>query len=147
MNDQKTLPIIRVLWFAVSIISTIWFLYWISYEALAWNKLLMQATPINYIALVLSIALLIIGTQLGKISIFKNSKLTIEQNLRTENSERTQMQHQPQHNKEKKKQKSRDSEAPSGCKFYLGYLHKRPESVEIPEECMGCDQMVNCLLK
>jgi len=143
MNYQKTLPLIKTLWFAVSIISTIWFLYWISYEALTWNKLLMQATPINYIALVLSIALLIIGTQLGKISIFKNSKLTTEQNLQTKNSEKT----QNQYNKDKKKQNPRESEAPSGCKFYLGYLHKRPESVEIPEECMGCDQMVNCLLK
>ncbi len=92
MNYQKTLPLIKTLWFAVSIISTIWFLYWISYEALTWNKILMQATPINYIALVMSIALLIIGTQLGKISIFKNSKLTIEQNLQTENSKKTQNQ-------------------------------------------------------
>jgi len=103
----------------------------------------MQATPINYIALVLSISLLIIGTQLGKISIFKNSKLTNEQNLRTENSKKT----QNQYNKDKKKKNPQKSEAPPGCKFQLGYLHKRPESVEIPEECMGCDQMVNCLLK
>jgi len=143
MNYQKTLPLIKTLWFAVSIISTIWFLYWISYEALTWNKILIQATPINYIALVISISLLIIGTQLGKISIFKNSKLTIEQNLQTENSKKT----QNQHNKDEKKQNPQESEAPPGCKFQLGYLHKRPESVEIPEECMGCDQMVNCLLK
>jgi hypothetical protein len=34
---------------------------------------------------------------------------------------------------------------PPGCKFYLGYLHRRPESVEIPEECLECEHVVECL--
>jgi len=155
---KKTLPVIRALWFAVSIISSIWFLFWICYEALVWNKLLTQATPINYVGFVLSIVLLNIGIQLEKISFFKKPKLLVEQNFPKKFSEKTQMQQvqqvqqgeqiqQIQHVNDGKKQIPRDSEVPPGCRFYLGYLHKRPKSVEIPTDCLGCGQIVNCLLK
>ena len=143
---KKTLPVIRALWFAVSIISSIWFLFWICYEALFWNKLLTQATAVNYVAFVLSIALLNIGIQLEKFSFFKKPKLLVEQNLPKKSTEKTQIQ-QIQHVKDGNRQIPRDSEVPPGCRFYLGYLHKRPKSVEIPTECLGCTQIVNCLLK
>jgi hypothetical protein len=155
---KKTLPVIRALWFAVSIISSIWFLYWICYEALVWNKLLMQATPVNYVAFVLSIALLNIGIQLERISFFNKPKLLVDQNFPKKCLEKTQMQQvqqvqegeqiqQIQHDNDWKKQIPRDSEVPPGCRFYLGYLHERPKSVEIPEECLGCEKLVDCLLK
>jgi len=155
---KKTLPVIRALWFAVSIISSIWFLFWICYEALFWNKLLTQATAVNYVAFVLSIALLNIGIQLEKFSFFKKPKLLVEQNLPKKSTEKTQIQQvqqvqegeqiqQIQHVKDGNRQIPRDSEVPPGCRFYLGYLHKRPKSVEIPTECLGCTQIVNCLLK
>ena len=39
------------------------------------------------------------------------------------------------------------SEVPSGCKYYLGYLYKRPEkSGEIPEDCIVCLEVVDCLI-
>jgi hypothetical protein len=38
-----------------------------------------------------------------------------------------------------------NSSTPPGCKFYLGYLHKRPKSVEIPEKCLECGYVVDCL--
>ena len=152
------MTVIRILWFAVSIISAIWFLYWICYEALIWNKLLTQATPINYIAFVLSITLIIIGTQLGKINIITKSKLLPEQNFLKNSQEKNQTQHiqqeqneeqihQIQHANEEKSQTPQNSKTPYQCKFYLGYLRKRPKSENIPEECIECDQMVNCMLK
>ena len=152
------MTIIRALWFSVSIISSIWFLYWICYEALIWNKVLTQATPINYIAFVLSITLIIIGTQLGKISIFTKPKLTPEQNFLKNFQEKNQMQHvqqeqtkeeqihQIQHANETKSQTPQNSKTPDHCRFYLGYLYNRPKSENIPEECLQCDQMVNCML-
>jgi hypothetical protein len=37
---------------------------------------------------------------------------------------------------------------PSGCKKYLGYLHERPEkSSKIPEECIVCSKVVNCIIQ
>jgi hypothetical protein len=155
---QKTLLAIRVLWLAVSGVSSIWFSYWIFYEALVWNKLLDQATPINYVALTLSVFLFIIGTQLGKIGAFKKPKLLSEQNLSEKFSEKNRMvsdqtssqgeqTQQIQLHSDEKKRKTLMSKGPPACKFYLGYLPNRPKSVEIPEECLVCEQMVKCLSK
>jgi len=154
---NKILPLSKTSCFAVSIISSIWFLYWICYEGLVWNKFLSQATPVNYVALVLSIALFIIGTQLGRISLFKKLQLPLEQNSPKKCSEKNQMRQvqqihekeqiaQNQHVKDGKKQIPEDSEIPPGCNYYMGFLNNRPKSVEIPEECIGCVQIVNCLL-
>ena len=158
MVFQKTLLAIRVLWLAVSGVSSIWFSYWIFYEAFVWNKLLAEATPINYVALILSIVLFIIGTQLGKIGVFKKPKLLSEQTFPEKFSEKNQVTsaqissqgeqvQQIQLHSDEKKRKTLLPKGPPGCKFYLGYLPNRPKSVEIPEECLVCEQMVKCLSK
>jgi hypothetical protein len=155
---QKTLLAIRVLWLAVSGVSSIWFSYWIFYEALVWNKLLDQATLISYVALILSIVLFIIGNQLGKIGAFKKPKLLSEQFLSEKFSGKNRMVsaqissqgeqiQQIQLHSDEKKRKTLMPKGPPACKFYLGYLPNRPKSVEIPEECLVCEQMVKCLAK
>ncbi len=158
MIFRTTLTAIRTLWFTVSIISTIWFLYWICYEALIWNKILTQATPINYIAFVLSITSIIIGTQLGKIRILTKPKVLPEQKF-LKNSPKKIKHSTFNKNKTKNKpikfntlmkEKARHPKTLKPqikCRFYLGYLHKRPQSENIPEECLLCNQMVNCMLK
>lgn len=32
-----------------------------------------------------------------------------------------------------------------GCKHFLGYLRKRPKGMAIPEECLVCEKMIECL--
>jgi len=32
------------------------------------------------------------------------------------------------------------------CKHFLGYLKKRPKDTPVPEECLTCDKMIECLL-
>jgi DNA-directed RNA polymerase subunit RPC12/RpoP len=32
------------------------------------------------------------------------------------------------------------------CKHFLGYLKKRPKGTSIPDECLICDKMVECLI-
>jgi hypothetical protein len=32
------------------------------------------------------------------------------------------------------------------CKHFLGYLKKRPKGASIPDECLVCDKMVECLI-
>ncbi|MGQ9507145.1 MAG: hypothetical protein ACUVTB_04720 [Candidatus Bathycorpusculaceae bacterium] len=32
------------------------------------------------------------------------------------------------------------------CKHFLGYLKKRPKGMSIPDECLVCDKMVECLI-
>jgi hypothetical protein len=31
------------------------------------------------------------------------------------------------------------------CKHFLGYLKQRPKSISIPDECLVCDKIVECL--
>jgi hypothetical protein len=143
---KKSGFIIRTLWFTVSIISLIWFLYWICYEGFVWNKFLSQATPVNYVALVISLVSIIISTQIGRIRYFSKPKLLVEPNFPKRELEKNQTQ-QVQHVNYKKKQMFQDSKVPNGCRFYLGYLSNRPKSVEVPQDCMGCNQMLNCLTK
>jgi len=32
------------------------------------------------------------------------------------------------------------------CKYFLGYLKKRSRDMPIPEECLICDKMIECLV-
>jgi len=78
----RALPVkLRALWFVASIISSVWFLYWICYDVLVWNKALTQAAPANYVGFTVSIALAILGTQLGKLGISEKTMLPPEQNI------------------------------------------------------------------
>ena len=155
--------ILQALWVIVFIISSIWFLIWIGYDVFIWNKVLSQVSLQNYLGLILSIALIILGTQLGKIGIFKKPTLLTKpsvQKMGTKNTQQVQQVQQvlegartepseqvPQIQpvEEEEKQIPQGSEVPSGCGFYLGYLHMRPKSVEIPEECLECGHVVECL--
>lgn len=35
----------------------------------------------------------------------------------------------------------------TGCTHHFGYLSERSSKEEIPEECMACAEIVNCMLK
>jgi len=153
----KALPLkFRALWFAGSIVSSIWFLYWICYDILIWNKALTEARTANYVGLIVSIALAIVGTQFGKLGFSKKLMVPVEQKVNKEiienqkapegkQIEHIEQKQQIQPAKEVTKQVPLGSSVPNGCKFYLGYLHKRPVADEIPEECLGCEHVVECL--
>jgi hypothetical protein len=40
-----------------------------------------------------------------------------------------------------------DGEKPEACKFHLGYLSERVQKEQIPEECLLCKSIVECMLK
>lgn len=166
MIPTKTLPTkIRVLWYASSILSSLWFLYWICYDVFVWNKLLTQVRLQNYVGLTIFIALTILGTKLEKTGIYEKLMLLIEivrKKTRTKNTQKIQqiqqipeekpLQHIGQKQpiqppvKDLETLTSKDNGMkPPRCTFYLGYLHKRPKSVEIPEKCLECEYVVNCL--
>jgi len=153
----KALPAgLRALWFAVSIVSSIWFMYWICYDVLVWNKALTQAAPANYVGFTVSIVLVILGTQLGKLGIFEKLMLLLEQTVHKEAAE-TQQATEPKQIKPIKQvrqiQPAREkttrtpvgSAVLRGCKYYLGYLHKCQNSEGIPEDCLECEHVVECL--
>ncbi|MDH7564049.1 MAG: hypothetical protein QHH24_04080 [Candidatus Bathyarchaeota archaeon] len=34
----------------------------------------------------------------------------------------------------------------AGCSHFVGYLNRRPKNMPIPDECLTCSKMVECLL-
>ncbi len=47
---------------------------------------------------------------------------------------------------EKKNEKSSNKDKQSGCPEYFGYLANRPSDVSIPQACLTCPKMVDCML-
>ncbi len=41
----------------------------------------------------------------------------------------------------------KEQKGPSGCNHDLGYLARRPKDVPIPQECLVCSKIVDCMLK
>jgi DNA-directed RNA polymerase subunit RPC12/RpoP len=42
-------------------------------------------------------------------------------------------------------QKTVENNSPSGCPHHFGYLKNRPKGTPIPEECLTCKKIVQCL--
>jgi hypothetical protein len=32
------------------------------------------------------------------------------------------------------------------CKHFLGYLKTRPKDMSVPDECLTCDKMIQCMV-
>jgi hypothetical protein len=47
----------------------------------------------------------------------------------------------------KKTLDQQSSETPQKCQHYFGYLSSRSKKDPIPEECMTCEKLVECMLK
>ncbi len=41
----------------------------------------------------------------------------------------------------------KEGKGPSGCPHDFGYLAKRPKDVPIPQECLICSRIMDCMLK
>ena len=46
-----------------------------------------------------------------------------------------------------KEKTSKNKEKPSGCNYHLGYLSEREQKGQIPDECIVCKNIVDCMLK
>jgi hypothetical protein len=68
----------------------------------------------------------------------------ITENLTEKNEpERTQVVEVPQ----PKERPIENKEKPSGCRFHLGYLSERVQKEQIPDDCMVCKDIVDCMLR
>jgi len=52
-----------------------------------------------------------------------------------------------EHKKEEAKVAQQPPAKTASCKHYFGYLSKRSKSDGLPEECMVCPNIVQCMLK
>jgi len=48
---------------------------------------------------------------------------------------------------QEKPEMAKESEIPSECKYHLGYLSERGQKDTIPDECILCKNIVDCMLK
>ena len=155
---EMRLPMVRTLWFAASVSSSLWYLCWISYDVLVWNKQLAQVRQLNLAGLMLSVAFIFVGIGLNKIFHFEKPVSPIkpvQQKAEVLQTGRPVLgpapvqqvrESQPiQPAKEGQKQTRRDASILPNCGFYLGYLHERPKSEDIPSECLSCMMVVNCI--
>jgi len=39
------------------------------------------------------------------------------------------------------------AEENAGCQHFFGYLKQRPKDTSIPEDCLVCDKMIECMVK
>jgi len=46
--QNPNLNAIQVLWFSACSVSFLWFLYWIIYDLIIWDKALVEVNPLNY---------------------------------------------------------------------------------------------------
>jgi hypothetical protein len=54
--QNPNLNAIQVLWLSACGASVLWFLYWIIYDLIIWNKVLVQVNPLNYLGLTLALS-------------------------------------------------------------------------------------------
>ena len=59
--QSQSLSVTRVLWFSVFGASLLWFLYWIFFDLIVWNKLLVQVNPMNYLGVMVSLSIMLIS--------------------------------------------------------------------------------------
>ena len=46
-----------------------------------------------------------------------------------------------------KEKQNRNNEKPANCKYHLGYLSERERNQQIPDECIICEDSLECMLR
>lgn len=57
--QNPNLNITQALWFSACGAASLWFVYWIFYDLIVWNKSLVQVAPLNYFGVALSVTLML----------------------------------------------------------------------------------------
>jgi len=158
----------RVIWYSASLLLYGWFLSWIAYDIFVWHKPINQVSLTNYVGAVTAMALIWAGTKLFKAP----SHVVVKQPRRQKNfkdkepskrnrqppkptsptppqpQQPTPAQPEPQPQPEQPKMPMQPKQtAPTipGCTRHLGYLHQPGKTREIPDECLTCKELIQCL--
>jgi hypothetical protein len=125
----------RALWYSASIILYAWCMYWISRDIFIWHKSLVEISVLNYAGSIVALAFIWLGTRFWK---------TPRKETRTQVA-RTRVAVTPVKVKQAAPQKKVAVAAGGACAHYVGYLHEREKSAEIPAECLTCERVIQCL--
>ena len=125
---------LQALWYLAFTVPFLWFLYWVCYEIIVWNKALVEVNLLNYVGLVLSLAFVFAGSQLKKIK----NLLGISE--KEKNEEQGNVNGNPSLIYAQQASAQRDK-----CSHHFGYLNQRSKGEEIPEECIICERLIGCM--
>jgi len=152
----------RVIWYSASLLLYGWFLSWIAYEIFVWHKPITQVNMANFAGAITAMALIWAGTKLFKTPRHVAQPPTPKQeNIRHKEHEPTKKEKEPKKRKQQQPQPQPEPEeqqkqpepqqpeytTPStpGCTHNLSYLHQPGKTKEIPDECLTCTQLIQCL--
>ena len=135
----------QALWYSSFIAVYIWFLYWIAYDFFVWQKPIAEVNPINYVGAIAAIAFMWAGTKILKRNRIKAA--SPQQKLLPQQPPQPIPQPTQKPILQQPPQKTVPAAVPanSACAHYLGYLHQRPKSQEIPAECFTCEHVIQCM--
>ena len=54
---------------------------------------------------------------------------------------------QTEANNKSEKTQSETREKPTGCQYHVGYLSEREKNQQIPDGCMTCNDLLECMLR
>jgi hypothetical protein len=126
----------RALWYSSFIAVYIWFLYWVAYDFFVWQKPIAEVNPINYVGSIAAIAFMWAGTKIWK-----------RNRIKAASPQQKLLPQQPPQPIPQPTHKTVPAAVPanSACAHYLGYLHQRQKSQEIPAECFTCEHVIQCM--
>jgi hypothetical protein len=127
----------QALWYSGFIAVYIWFLYWVSYDFFIWHKPIAETNAVNYIGSIASIAFIWAGTKILK-------RNPVKTQTEARNQQQKLLPQKPLQQKTPQKTSQQAAPVNSTCTHYLGYLHQRQASQEIPSECLTCEKVIQC---
>ena len=136
----------KAIWYAASLTMYAWCMYWIARDIFIWHKPLTELSVLCYAGSIGSVAFIWLGSRIWR-SHPKEVRTEVRKEIRKD--VQNEVRKAPLPPKETVKQPaqlptSAPAPAESSCAHYLGYLHQRKKSAEIPGECLTCMQVIQC---
>jgi len=123
----------QALWYSSCIATYTWFMYLIAYDFFVLYKPISEINPTNFAGAIVTIALIWAGTKILKLNRFKVA-----------NQQRMLMPQKPEPQSETCSKPQKAAPADSECPNY-GYLNQRKRQQEIPDKCLMCRQVIECM--
>jgi hypothetical protein len=135
----------RALLYVASLTLYAWCMYWIARDIFIWHKPLAELNILCYAGSIASIAFIWLGSRM-----WRSHPKEVQKEIRKDPQK--EVRKAPLPSKQPLKQPAPPIQPPtsapalaeSSCAHYLGYLHQREKSAEIPAECLTCTQVIQC---
>ena len=152
----------RVIWFSASLFMYGWFLSWIAYDIFVWHKSIMQVSPTNYVGAITAMALIWGGTIIFKtpkhvaMELPKRQK-TFKERIPRKRSRKpsklkastpSQLEQLPLVQPEPETEPTPLLKPPAETVKASSKCSRRiKSSLEIPDQCLVCPELIQCLCK